>query len=140
RTRGFRGKRPPPGGSTLAQWGQRGKPWRLGAVPGGDPAAVGGAKDRRNAGPGTAEDRSVTKRSALDECKGRLGALDRVTCGHVIGIAGQHEQVRVWDDLLPRPRLVHTGEPARLRRYDQCRASNLRYVAPDIGSRNGLHK
>src|SRR5215831_17572304 len=86
------------------------------------------------------KDRSFTRSSALDECDGRLGALDRVACCHVIGIARQHEQLRVWDDLLPGPRLVHTGEPASLRGDDQCGASNLRYVAPDIGASDGLHK
>src|SRR5262249_14748378 len=36
--------------------------------------------------------------------------------------------------------LIHTGEPAPLRGDDQCGARNLRYVAPDIGARDGLHK
>ena len=77
---------------------------------------------------------------ALDKRKGRLRALYRVARRDVIGIAGQHQQLRIRDRLLPGSRFVDGGQPAALRGDHQRRAGDLRHIGPDVGAGDGVHE
>ena len=52
---------------------------------------------------------SIASIPAFDKLEGRPCALHRVACRHVVGIAGQHEQLRIRDCLLPGSRVVHAS-------------------------------
>src|SRR5687768_11335256 len=60
--------------------------------------------------------------------------------GDMVGVAGQHDQLAVWDLLLPRARRVHRGEAAFLGGDDEGWAGDLRQVSADVGAGDRAHK
>ena len=52
--------------------------------------------------------------------------------GDVVGVAADHQQLRVGDLFLPRPRLLDRREPALVGGDHQRGAGDLRHVGPDV--------
>src|SRR5262245_28068337 len=83
---------------------------------------------------------SVVWITALDELQGRLRALGCVAGRNMIGIARQHDQLRIQDRLLPGARLVYASQPAALCGDHQRRAGDLRHIGPNVSAGDSLHK